>query len=361
MARDGGTGYRPELDGLRTFAIVGVLLFHAALISPIRLLGGEFGVDLFFVLSGCLITTLLLREHGRTRTIALGRFFMRRVLRLIPALVLLLVAAGVVASIVDANRNGLPYPQAAIAAFFAVGNWFQGTTMKLGILTHTWTLAIEWQFYLLWPVVLFVALRRGIGPRQLAIFAATSAVLVAIVRAVLYHRVGHDPALYWTIARADGVLLGSALALAISAPGRLARLLQRLDLVLVAVVGSAVGVAVLRADRSLMYDGGLFLLVVCFAIVVGHVTVHQEGPMAKVLSVPPLPQLGRISYGIYLFHVPMYALVGDDPSRRSVTWAFIAIAATIVVALVSYLVVETPALRLKDRLRVVRGRATSPA
>ncbi len=362
MPRDGGSGYRPELDGLRTFAIVGVLLFHAALISPIRFLGGEFGVDLFFVLSGCLITTLLLREHERTRTIALGRFFMRRVLRLIPALTALLILGGVIASIIDANRTGLSYPQSAVAAFLAIGNWFQGTTMKLGLLTHTWSLAIEWQFYLLWPAALFLALRRGVEPRVLAIIAGAGAVLVAIARVGLYHRIGHDPALYWTISRCDGVLLGSALALAISAPGRLTRALERTDVAVLATLGSAMGVAVLRADRPLMYDGGLSVLIVCFAVVVGHVAVRADGPIARALSVPPLPHLGRISYGVYLFHVPAFAIIRDDPAKRSVAWAFVGIAVTIVAALVSYAVIETPALRLKDRLRVVRDRrAAAPA
>ena len=354
------SGYRPELDGVRTFAIVGVLLFHAALISPIRLLGGEFGVDLFFVLSGLLITTLLLQEHERTGTISLGRFFMRRVLRLLPALVAMLVVGGVVASIVDANSRTMSYPKAALAAFFAVGNWFQGSGPKLGILTHTWSLAIEWQFYLAWPTALYLALRRGAKPHHLAAVAALGAVGVAFLRAVVYHKIGTDEALYWTITRCDGVLAGSALALAIASDGRIVRVLRHTGLALTGAVGAAVGIAVLRADRALMYDGGLLVLIACFVVVVGHIAVRSDGVIARFLRVPPMPQLGRISYGVYLYHVIVYSPIRHDPTKRSIGWAAFGIAVTIVVAAVSYAVVELPALRLKDRLRGVRLRR-SPA
>ena len=355
MGRPGaGAGYRPELDGIRALAVVGVMLFHASGRLPFRLLGGAQGVDLFFVLSGLLITTLLLQEYDRTTTIDLPAFYFRRVLRLLPAFVVFLAGAALVADVVHSQR-GLAFGPAAAVSFLNIGNWFQASERKLGILTHTWSLSIEWQFYVFWPLTLAVALKRRIALRRIAIAAALAAVAVAIARALVYRRFGTDPAMFWTFTRADGVLIGSALALALAGGGRVGTLLKRQEIGFVGALGAGIGLANFSVVNSTAFNGGLFFLVLCFAVVIGHVTVRTDGVAARILRTPGAPLLGRLSYAVYLFHVPVYLVFFHNRSHTGIGWVALAMLTTVALAGVSFVAVERPALRLKSRLRTWRA------
>jgi len=184
-------GYRPPLDGLRGVSILAVMSYHIGLIR-----GGFLGVDIFFVLSGFLITTLLMDEWARTGRISLRKFYARRALRLLPALVLLVVACDVTVMVIArlywAPESFMPVVfgmvYASVVVFFYIGNFVMISGQTLWILGHTWSLSIEEQFYVLWPLCLWLLLRwarrRGFILPVLVLGIAASLLLkVALVRA----------------------------------------------------------------------------------------------------------------------------------------------------------------------------------
>jgi peptidoglycan/LPS O-acetylase OafA/YrhL len=337
-------GYKPELDGVRAIAVLAVMAFHVANALPIglRLYGGLQGVDVFFVLSGYLITTLFLREFARTGTFDLPRFYGRRAVRLLPALGLavLLVAAITTylgKTLVHHSMLGL-----ALIAFSFVGNWFQSTG-SLGLLTHTWSLAIEEQFYLLWPVILLLILRtKRSKPRVIGCMVAL-AVGVMIARMALI--AGGKGALgsYATFSRSDGIILGSALALFLP---RVTPAVKRF------LAAGAVGIASAIALGAFMAGCGHGLSpTMCYApggsilstVLIAHLVVAPTGVLATVLAIKPLRAIGRISYGLYLFHVPLagWALLWHRPALVA---PFVFIGA-FAIATASYFLVERPMIR----------------
>ena len=212
-------GYRPALDGLRGIAILAVLAIHTHHIFGWPLLkGGNVGVDIFFVLSGFLITALLVQEWGETGTISLKSFYWRRALRLVPALLLLLVAlyflSDLLLSTVEANETRRAMPVAFVYASDLALAFFN---IRLGALQHTWSLAIEEHFYLIWPLVLVAGLKLGIGKKRLVMITLLLALASALQRAVL-HQVGASPVrtYYGFDTRADGLLIGCAMGLCVS-------------------------------------------------------------------------------------------------------------------------------------------------
>src|ERR671921_2715367 len=242
VARQSETGdvrlsYLPSLDGLRAFAVIAVLL-HDAL--PIWIRGGFLGVEVFFVISGYLITTLLLTEWHQQGRINLVGFWLRRALRLLPALYLLLVVT-LVFAVVFLPGEVARLRDDALAAFGYVTNWYLilgeqsyfETTGRPSLLQHLWSLAVEEQFYLLWPLLITVAL-WGVSPmrrwrrRRLALFIAIAgAAGSALLMAALYQP-GVDPSrvYYGTDTRVAGLLFGAALAF-VWVPGHLPRWAER--------------------------------------------------------------------------------------------------------------------------------------
>jgi peptidoglycan/LPS O-acetylase OafA/YrhL len=314
--------------------------------SRFHYLGGFLGVDVFFVLSGFLITTLLVQEAAGSGRIGLGRFYARRALRLLPALGVLLILGALVVWRLGSNPDGLPYPVSVLVTLSYFGNWFGA---KIGILAHTWSLAVEEQYYLVWPLILTFAFRRGRSLRSLAVASAVAATCVAVIRLVMFLG-GHPvPAFYWTITRGDGVLWGSALALAVAAGVRWVRALLR-PAALAAAGGAgvfAISLVVHPGDPRLFW-GLLVVVELGAAVVIGHVTMHTRSALSRVLALPPLPAIGRISYGLYLFHWPVFNLVHGLSIRWSgASYTAVAFALTFAVATGSYLLVERRALRAK--------------
>src|SRR5215470_9426359 len=222
-ARGVRLGYRPALDGFRALAIAAVVLYHDE-----QLRGGFLGVDMFFVLSGLLITSILLEEWGATGDIRLGRFYARRFLRLGPALVafvgIVYVATHVVVpSLADTLRG-----RWAVAALLYVTDFLiaYGREYPLGAVSIHWSLAIEEQFYLLWPLGLRFLLRRGLSYRAIAGVLAGASLVPLLIRSVLRMQAGDDPSLWLRLyfapdTRADALLIGCALfVLMIRAPPR---------------------------------------------------------------------------------------------------------------------------------------------
>ncbi|HEX4490567.1 MAG TPA: acyltransferase family protein [Acidimicrobiia bacterium] len=354
-------GYRPGLDGVRALAVVAVMLYHDD-VSWAR--GGFVGVDVFFVLSGFLITSLLLSELDDTGRIDRIAFWGRRARRLLPALFLLLVGV-VVYAIVWAKPDELHDIRLdGIATIFYVTNWrlvagglsyFQ-TFQVPSPLQHTWSLAIEEQYYLVWPIVLFAARplwRRR--PRALAPAIAALALASAALMAILFHaHASIDRLYYGTDTRAQALLVGSAIAAFQRVPrARAARRAAWLR-----TVCGAGGVLLLAAvvwrwnTPRFLYRGGF--LVVALAAGALVVAAAERGWIARLLSLRPLPAIGLVSYGLYLWHWPVDLVL----STPHVAWhGFPLVAArsalTGALATASYVLVERPIRR--HGLAALRG------
>jgi peptidoglycan/LPS O-acetylase OafA/YrhL len=281
----------PALDGLRGVAILLVFSVHCFEWPP----GGHLGVDLFFILSGFLITTLLLEEHSATGRISLRAFYARRARRLLPALALLLAAYLAIDAV--KGQNGL---KAAAFGGLYVANLVEAFGRHPGVLTnsgldHLWSLAQEEQFYLVWPVLVpLVALVRR--PVRLLAIAIGFLILYRIGLALAgasHHRLYNGPDTH-----ADGLLAGAAVAFLLARGPQIVT--PRLKLLAVAALPIAVDALLVRAP-SPGWDAFALPIIeaACVVILVAALTIPQ---WAAVLSWSPLRWLGRISYSLYLWH-----------------------------------------------------------
>ena len=348
-----GVRYMPALDGLRAAAVIAVLLYHGN-VSWAK--GGYFGVDAFFVLSGFLITSLLLAEWRETGTIDLKAFWTRRARRLLPAIALVGAVVAVYAARYAApielhqlRRDGL-----STLAYFA--NWNQIVTHQSYFeqlaapspLKHTWSLAIEEQFYLVWPLLMFALLRRGRGSRRVVLGACVAmASASAILMAVLYHA-GQDPSrvYYGTDTRAQSLLIGAGLAVLLAKRSEIASGAWHWRLHAAGIAAAAVLVVVwsTTSDRDAwQYRGGFALTALLVATVIASVTRSDPGPLGRALSVRPLRYIGSISYGLYLWHWPIYVFLSPDRTGLD-GWSLLVVrlATTLVVAVASFSLVEQP-------------------
>ena len=306
----------PALDGLRGVAVLAVLLFHDG-----RLRGGYLGVDLFFVLSGYLITSLLLvehREHGRVR---LARFYERRARRLLPAMGLALVGVAVYAAVWAHSAEVARIRWDGIATLFYFANWrdvlakqsYWDIFRAPSPLQHTWSLSIEEQFYAIWPLIVIGVLRVGRSARAVLLVALSvgSACAVYTVASALHH--GDQRLLYFgTQSRAPALLMGASLACGVALWGTFTTRRARVALELGALVAAgylAWEWAHQPGDGLGLYRGPLLLCGVAATVVIAAAAHPQRGPIARVLAFPPLVGAGLISYGLYLFHWPVYLVL----------------------------------------------------
>ena len=344
--------YQPGLDGFRGVAVIAVVLYH----SGFRWArGGFLGVTAFFVLSGFLITGLLLRERDTNGAIALGRFWGRRARRLAPAV---LVVTGLIVALVAGGmlRAAPSLVGDAVAALAWVGNWRQivghrgygGAFGGTSPFQHLWSLGVEEQFYLaLPPVVVLATARRGRSGRALLATVAAAAVLASsAVAAALHHPGGPiGRAYYGTDARAAEPFIGVLLAVALVGPAGLRRFRRSIAVDAIGIV-CLVGLGALVVDLSersdRLYRGGFLLAAVLSAGVV-VAAIQPGGLLARALGVAPLAGLGRISYGVYLFHWPVFLWLTERRTRLT-PWELLGArsAVTVAVAATSYLLVERP-------------------
>jgi peptidoglycan/LPS O-acetylase OafA/YrhL len=352
--------YLPGIDGLRAIAVLAVLLFHAEL--P-WIPGGFLGVDAFFVISGYLITALLWTEYTATGTVAYRRFLVRRARRLLPALAAFLAGASLIAVLFARDVLGELLREIPAAATY-VYNWFAIATeqsyfesfARPSFFQHLWSLAIEEQFYIIWPLLALLGL-RFLPRRRLLLLVAGGAIASTLLMAALYAP-GVDPArlYYGTDTRFAGLLVGAALALAWH-PARArigmnrflirAKATDALGVVGLAILGWAF--LTLRGDAlgaSQLYRGGFLLASLGTALVVAA-TAHPRTRLGRLLGTPTLRYLGRRSYGIYLWHWPVYMVTRAriDVGFDGIELFTFRLVATLVLAELSYRLVERPVRR----------------
>ena len=391
--------YIPAVDGLRALSVIAVIVYHA---NKSWLGGGFLGVEVFFVISGYLITLLLLAERERTGTVTLRNFWMRRARRLLPALWTLLLSITIWCAFFDRERLGMLRGD-VVGAFVYMSNWFNiwsgssyTSSFSFAPLRHLWSLAVEEQYYLLWPIVMFVVLKRM---RQrllpfIGLFFVAIAVAIAVVTAVMYqtgpidtfaktpdqymslfgHRVLRIDFLYLgTFSRATGLFLGSGLAMMwrpwALARGKVIRTGRALDLLGVGAIAAlgymawsfrtvVEGVDVGQHGYDLLYRGGFFLVGLASIVVIAAVT-HPRSELGRwVIGNPLFVWVGVRSYGLYLYHWPIFQIyrksAGTPLTVEQFGWLMLA---SLIVTELSYQFIEMPIRRgkLMPYLRTLRA------
>jgi len=346
-------GYRPGLDGLRAIAVIGVFLYHArpqADGNP-YLPGGFLGVDLFFVLSGYLITSLLLVEWEAGNRIDLRRFWLRRAKRLLPAMVVVVLSALALASIFA--RDDLAKTRGdAVSSLLYYTNWhliianhsYFNLTGRPSLLNHLWSLAVEEQFYVIWPLLLVPGLVL-LGRKRLP-FAVIAGIAGSATLMWLLYNPYRDPSrvYYGTDTRAFLLLMGILLALVWPAFERLRRALPLLELFgIAALVATVLLFRQMNDFNPTLYRGGDLAAAFCFAVLIAAVA-HPLTGIGQALGIAPLRWIGERSYGIYLWHWPVIALMrpGVDISWTGPGAVVAQAAIVLAAAALSYRFVEQP-------------------
>jgi peptidoglycan/LPS O-acetylase OafA/YrhL len=359
--RRGEMGYLPGLDGIRALAVIGVLLYHADLTW---ISGGFLGVDVFFVLSGFLITTLILEEFDRAGRIDFAKFYLGRARRLLPALVLMLAAVAVAAAFF--YRDIASQVRAdTIASIFYVNNWWYILNDSsyfefIGrppLLKHLWSLAVEEQFYLIWPAVAYLVMkragRRGVRMTALVLAVASTAWMVSLSVSNGFPEYA-DPsrAYFGTDSHAMGLLIGAALA-TVWRPGRLrADISGTARLILtgsgIASLVAVIGFFVLVGEFTpWMYQKGGFLVLALVVALLIAMATHPACPFGGWIGTQPWRYVGQRSYGLYLWHWPIFMVTRPvlDVPLDGILLLAIRLALTFAIAELSFRFVEMPIRR----------------
>ncbi len=363
-------GRRPALDGLRGLAVMVVIGVHLGLVA-----GGYVGVDVFFALSGFLITALLYEEWDRTGTIELRRFYKRRARRLLPALLALLAGFAIVMLVLHPFAGLWPLGRLIASTLLAANNWVTALVPRhgqvLGALMPTWTLSQEVQFYLLWPFALWWLLRRRARPRAILAMLALAMLVLLGAGAPVSHAYPAYNSYTSPFDRGAELLLGAAAAIVwreglVPAPLRwpaagwiaagalvytlcVAATPDRAWYLTSAVLGAIVIVNMLGEARR-ADDAGEH-----------SPTVRTPGLLERLIGAPPLRYTGKISYGIYLYHLPLYYLLWTYVRGRSpYFYAPILMATSFALATASWYLIEAPIVNRKRRRQPMARRRTRP-
>ncbi|HEY1830028.1 MAG TPA: acyltransferase family protein [Acidimicrobiales bacterium] len=362
-----GIAYIPALDGIRGVAIIVIMGYHGGVFFTS---GGFYSLDTFFALSGFLITTLLVSEHQRTGAIRLSRFWVRRARRLLPGLLLMLLGVALFAAFLVSAGTYPTLRGDGLASLFYVANWhfiatgsnYFDQTALTSPLTHMWSLAVEEQFYLVWPLVVLGLFSLTRSRRLLLAVCVVGALASALEMALLYSVANVNRIYYGTDTRAQSLLVGAALAVGLSLwadrrsseqedgttwelhTSRSRRLALLIGLG--GVAGSLILWITVSYNDAFAYRGGFLLAALATSGVLFSVVTVQRSILARALTWTPLRYVGRISYGMYLWHFPLFTYL--DGARVHVTGYplfFVRVAATLVIATASYYLVELPIRR----------------
>ena len=356
-------GKRPALDGLRGCSVLAVMAIHASATAK----GGWIGVQVFFVISGFVITMVILEEVRSTNAFSFRNFYARRGLRLLPALFGMLLFVGAYSLLAPDKVTPHAAGEAGAATIMYVANWlFAIKGSHPFLLVHTWSLAVEEQFYLLWPPIMIAIVFRRAGVRAVFLAASGGAIASAAWRYFLIsHHSGINRAYLGTDTRVDALLIGCALAVVFHA-GWVPTGKRFVGLVRVAAAGAGlalvVGTFTVNRQRMWLYKGGLTMLALCAAVVIALVVLSPDGLVGRALAWRPLESLGHISYGLYLWHLPIFVISRNlFPSAPQVVLVPAMSALAIGVAAASYHYVEQPFLRVKEHFRSVPAPVLVPA
>ncbi len=375
MSEETRMGYQPALDGLRALSVIAVILYHAG-IQWIP--GGFIGVEVFFVVSGFLITSLMIDEQHVSGKVSLKQFWIRRARRLLPALFTMLIAS-LVAVTFFAKDSAPDFRQDVLPALGYFSNWWQiyfvdtpyFAANSLPMLRHLWSLAVEEQWYVLWPIVFVFVLGNKRIPRWISavvIGLLAAAVMVGTALAFAADNETRINFLYLsTITRSSGLLLGAALACIWrpwkKAVVRFARVRSGLADVLALGALATLGyisASIHVADEQL-YRGGLAAATVASAVIIAVVVRSGTSLVKRVLSIPLLVEIGRRSYGLYLWHWPIFVIAGARLSSIRLAYA---LTVTVIINEFVYQFIETPTrkgaignwLRQRRQLSAMRRR-----
>ncbi len=362
--------YLPALDGVRAFAVIAVMMFHGGFSF---FTGGFMGVDAFFVLSGFLITSLLVGEWRQSLTIKLGAFWGRRARRLLPALLLMLLFVAFFASVIVPKGTYGALRLDALSTLLYVSNWhfilvgsnYFNETASASPLIHTWSLAVEEQFYLIWPLIVLGLLRLTKRLEPLFLLSCAAAVASAVWMYVLSrHAMSINRVYLGTDTRSQCLFIGCALAVGLvlltqrgHSAGRLAQgelwrpagARGRTLCAVAGIVGAAVALtmwAVTDSTTTFPYSGGFFLVGLATAAVIVSAVGAPRSVVPRFLSLTPVRYVGQISYGLYIWHWPLFLWV--DHARTGLSGAplfFVRVLVTFAVSVASYHLVERPIRR----------------
>jgi peptidoglycan/LPS O-acetylase OafA/YrhL len=351
----GAMGRWPALDGVRGLAILLVMLEHTHL-APFH--GGGLGVDLFFVLSGFLISGLLLAEFQRSGRLDIRRFYYRRALRLLPALLVLVAATTGVALAYHHSDIGKATLAMAPKTLFYIANLGRADVGSPSLLAHTWSLSIEEQFYLVWPLVLLLLLRTRRSRTVLVGVVLGLAGLTAVTRTASYLFGPDTPEHFgrWyfrTDTKIDALLLGCTVALLLASDLPRSRWFARLPIGAIGLVSLLALLAVVpwvdQTRATFMVQLSVFRLAsagLVLAFVLGR---RSASLLERAFSARWLRFTGVLSYSLYLWHFPVFAIT-QHQFGRSLRSLVVELPITLLLAYGSYRLVERPFLRARERL-----------
>ncbi len=365
--------YIPALDGIRGVAMVVIMGYHGGVFFQS---GGFYSLDTFFALSGFLITSLLVAEWQRTSTVRLRLFWARRARRLLPGLFVMLLGLSLFAAFLVPAGTYPDLRADGLSSLFYIANWhfiatgsnyFDRTGLASPLL-HMWSLAVEEQFYLLWPLLVLGILKVRASLRVMLTVCVAGALASALEMALLYNPSDASRLYYGTDTRAQSLLVGAALAVALALLADRRRrfgtvtvpaatiggdpawaattVLGRAAVLAAGALGVAASIALwmlVSSNDAFAYRGGFLLAALSTALVLMSVVCFQGSVLARCLSVAPLRYLGRISYGMYLWHWPLFLYI--DGARTGLTGYplfGVRALATVAVATASFYLVERP-------------------
>lgn len=347
--------YIPALDGVRGIAILVVMAFNGHLLG---MQGGFIGVDIFFVLSGFLITSLLVQDFRRTSRIGFKNFYLRRALRLLPALFALMLFCIVFVLIFQPDKAANTF-KGVLYTLFYVANWAQAPPLDPGIgpLSHAWSLSVEEQFYIVWPLLLLALLKIKSKRVVLAVLLFLISGSVTISVWLWQVQVPFLRMYFGSDTRAHELLIGCVAALLISWG-----VFQYADRFrgffhfasAISIVGILSSLFLLRHNTAFVYNGGFTLISVATAIVIVDLVLYPSA-ISLFFEFAPLVWVGKISYGLYLWHFPIF-----EASRKllegrvsPLLYQLFGVVTTFVVATASYYLLEKPFLKLRHRFSTV--------
>ena len=350
--------YRPALDGVRCLAVYLVVLFHTGVGV---FAGGFVGVDLFFVLSGFLVSTILFEELADTGRLDLAHFYDRRIRRLLPAAVLVVLATGCVAVVLLSTVRRAPLIGDAQSALLYVANWhflvqsndyFSATEVGVSPFLHFWSLSIEEQFYFFFPLLLIGLARLERRRPGITVWVLVGLFAASLAAQVVWAFVDANHAYYATEARLYQLLAGSLLAVAYRSTKRPRFTRRAVGLGATLSAAGLVLTATALVDQSTSVRG---LLATFFAVgLVGSLAATSGGLPERAFSLPPLVFLGKISYGTYLWHWPVLILLREVVDPGVVARTLLVVVLSTALATASYQMLERPvrSLRLRSLFRL---------